>query len=104
MDESPILVDKRDGYRVITLNRPQRLNSFTEAMHHALKAARIQYHHYKLFVRSYRRHSPKSRRDEWRVHLIVDETGAIVISAILPNLRIQNDIDFIFYQVIDRSP
>lgn len=39
MDETPILVDKRDGYRVITLNRPQRLNAFTEAMHVALKAA-----------------------------------------------------------------
>lgn len=39
MDESPILVNKRQGYRVITLNRPQRLNSFTEDMHHALKAA-----------------------------------------------------------------
>ena len=34
-----ILVDKRDGYRVITLNRPDRLNSFNEAMHVALKAA-----------------------------------------------------------------
>lgn len=39
MDEAPILVDKRDGYRLITLNRPQRLNSFNEAMHRALKAA-----------------------------------------------------------------
>ena len=39
MDESPILVDTRVGYRVITLNRPQRLNSFTEAMHIALKKA-----------------------------------------------------------------
>jgi len=39
MDESPILVEKRGGYRVITLNRPQRLNSFTEDMHRALKAA-----------------------------------------------------------------
>ena len=39
MDESPILVDKRQGYRVITLNRPQRLNSFNEDMHIALKAA-----------------------------------------------------------------
>ena len=39
MDESPILVDKRVGYRVITLNRPQRLNSFTEDMHVALKKA-----------------------------------------------------------------
>ncbi len=35
----PILVDKRDGYRVITLNRPERLNSFNEAMHVALKTA-----------------------------------------------------------------
>jgi 2-(1,2-epoxy-1,2-dihydrophenyl)acetyl-CoA isomerase len=39
MDDNPVLVDKRAGYRVITLNRPQRLNSFTEAMHVALKAA-----------------------------------------------------------------
>ena len=39
MDETPILVEKRDGYRCVTLNRPQRLNSFNEAMHQALKAA-----------------------------------------------------------------
>jgi 2-(1,2-epoxy-1,2-dihydrophenyl)acetyl-CoA isomerase len=39
MDETPILVDKRDGYRLVTLNRPQRLNSFNETMHQALKAA-----------------------------------------------------------------
>ena len=39
MDEAAILVDKRAGYRVITLNRPQRLNAFTEAMHQALAAA-----------------------------------------------------------------
>ena len=39
MDEGPILVDVRPGYRVITLNRPQRLNSFTEDMHNALKSA-----------------------------------------------------------------
>jgi len=39
MDEHPILVERRAGYRVITLNRPQRLNAFTEAMHQALKAA-----------------------------------------------------------------
>ena len=37
--EHPILVDKREGYRVITLNRPQRLNAFTVAMHQALAAA-----------------------------------------------------------------
>ena len=30
---------KRDGYRVITLNRPDRLNAFNEAMHVALRAA-----------------------------------------------------------------
>jgi len=45
MDESPILVDKRVGYRVITLNRPQRLNSFTEDMHVALKARRLSRYH-----------------------------------------------------------
>jgi 2-(1,2-epoxy-1,2-dihydrophenyl)acetyl-CoA isomerase len=39
MDETPILVEKRDGYRLVTLNRPERLNSFNEAMHQALKAA-----------------------------------------------------------------
>ena len=39
MDEQPILVEQQPGYRVITLNRPQRLNAFTEAMHQALRAA-----------------------------------------------------------------
>jgi 2-(1,2-epoxy-1,2-dihydrophenyl)acetyl-CoA isomerase len=39
MSEVPILVEKRAGYRVITLNRPQRLNAFTEAMHVALRDA-----------------------------------------------------------------
>jgi 2-(1,2-epoxy-1,2-dihydrophenyl)acetyl-CoA isomerase len=38
-DQPPILVDSRPGYRVITLNRPQRLNAFTEDMHLALRAA-----------------------------------------------------------------
>ena len=37
--EEPVLVERRDGYRVITLNRPQRLNAVTEAIHRALKAA-----------------------------------------------------------------
>jgi 2-(1,2-epoxy-1,2-dihydrophenyl)acetyl-CoA isomerase len=39
MDDAPILVELRDGYRVITLNRPQRLNACTEAMLTALNAA-----------------------------------------------------------------
>ena len=39
MDENPILVEQRDGYRVLTLNRPQRLNAFTEPMHVALREA-----------------------------------------------------------------
>lgn len=39
MDEKPILVEQRAGYRVITLNRPQRLNAFTEGMHVALREA-----------------------------------------------------------------
>jgi len=38
-DPPSILVDRRMGYRVITLNRPARLNAFNEAMHHALRAA-----------------------------------------------------------------
>ncbi|HXZ45515.1 MAG TPA: 2-(1,2-epoxy-1,2-dihydrophenyl)acetyl-CoA isomerase PaaG [Pseudolabrys sp.] len=37
--DSPILVEQRDGYRVITLNRPDRLNAFNEAMHQALRKA-----------------------------------------------------------------
>jgi 2-(1,2-epoxy-1,2-dihydrophenyl)acetyl-CoA isomerase len=39
MDETPILIERKAGYRVVTLNRPQRLNAFTEAMHQALKRA-----------------------------------------------------------------
>ena len=39
MTDQPILTEVRDGYRVITLNRPDRLNAFNEAMHHALRAA-----------------------------------------------------------------
>jgi 2-(1,2-epoxy-1,2-dihydrophenyl)acetyl-CoA isomerase len=37
MDE--VLIEKRDGYRVITLNRRQRLNAFNEPMQKALAAA-----------------------------------------------------------------
>ncbi len=39
MDDTSILVEERPGYRVITLNRPQRLNAFTEPMHQALRDA-----------------------------------------------------------------
>jgi 2-(1,2-epoxy-1,2-dihydrophenyl)acetyl-CoA isomerase len=39
MEEQPILMERRAGYRVITLNRPHRLNAFTETMHQALKRA-----------------------------------------------------------------
>ena len=34
-----ILVERRAGYRVITLNRPDKLNAFNDAMHEALRAA-----------------------------------------------------------------
>jgi 2-(1,2-epoxy-1,2-dihydrophenyl)acetyl-CoA isomerase len=39
VDSDPILVERCEGYRVVTLNRPQRLNAFTETMHQALRAA-----------------------------------------------------------------
>ena len=39
MDETPVLAERRTGYHVLTLNRPERLNAFNEAMHHALAAA-----------------------------------------------------------------
>ena len=39
MDEKPVIVEQRDGCRVITLNRPQRLNACNEAMLNALNAA-----------------------------------------------------------------
>jgi 2-(1,2-epoxy-1,2-dihydrophenyl)acetyl-CoA isomerase len=39
MEEAAVLSERRAGYRVVTLNRPQRLNAFTEAMHQALKRA-----------------------------------------------------------------
>jgi 2-(1,2-epoxy-1,2-dihydrophenyl)acetyl-CoA isomerase len=34
-----VLVTKREGYRILTLNRPDKLNSFTEDLHLALRAA-----------------------------------------------------------------
>src|SRR5258708_16304041 len=39
MEEAPVLVERREGYRVVTLNRPRPLNAFTEAMHAHLKRA-----------------------------------------------------------------
>src|SRR5690348_16370285 len=38
-NQPPVLVERRAGYRVITLNRPERLNAFNELMHAALRAA-----------------------------------------------------------------
>lgn len=34
-----LLIDRRDGYHILTLNRPERLNAFTEGLHLALRAA-----------------------------------------------------------------
>ena len=39
MIDQAILVEQRSGYRVITLNRPDKLNAFNDAMHEALRAA-----------------------------------------------------------------
>jgi 2-(1,2-epoxy-1,2-dihydrophenyl)acetyl-CoA isomerase len=42
MEESPVVVERRAGYRVITLNRPRQLNAFNEAMQQALKRALVE--------------------------------------------------------------
>ena len=39
MSEMPVIVEDREGVRVITLNRPEKLNSFNEAMHVGLAGA-----------------------------------------------------------------
>ncbi len=39
MDQQPVLIEKADGLTTLTLNRPDKLNAFNEAMHKALYAA-----------------------------------------------------------------
>jgi 2-(1,2-epoxy-1,2-dihydrophenyl)acetyl-CoA isomerase len=39
MSDQPIVVEAREGYRIVTLNRPDRLNSFNEDMHERLMGA-----------------------------------------------------------------
>ena len=36
-EETPVQVERRDGFHIVTLNRPDRLNAFNETMHLALQ-------------------------------------------------------------------
>jgi 2-(1,2-epoxy-1,2-dihydrophenyl)acetyl-CoA isomerase len=42
MSEPSILLERRDGYRVVTLNRPDQLNAFNDAMHAELRKAIVE--------------------------------------------------------------
>ena len=39
MSDGPVLTEVRDGWRLITLNRPEKLNAFNEAVHAGLRRA-----------------------------------------------------------------
>jgi 2-(1,2-epoxy-1,2-dihydrophenyl)acetyl-CoA isomerase len=39
MEDKTVLIEQHPGYRVVTLNRPRRLNAFSEEMHRELKHA-----------------------------------------------------------------
>ena len=39
MEDKTVLIEQHPGYRVVMLNRPRRLNAFSEAMHGELKRA-----------------------------------------------------------------
>ncbi len=39
MTDAPLLIEHAEGYHVLTLNRPERLNAFTEELHRLLRAA-----------------------------------------------------------------
>ncbi len=39
MTDAPLLIERAEGYHVLTLNRPDRLNAFTEELHRLLRAA-----------------------------------------------------------------
>jgi 2-(1,2-epoxy-1,2-dihydrophenyl)acetyl-CoA isomerase len=41
VSEQPVLVEVRDGFRIVTLNRSDRLNAFNEDMHERLMAALV---------------------------------------------------------------